>query len=94
MQVRAPTWFLKRLCPICEQGSCLLLVACPGCDRLAVRCDEAGCIFPDAHSVASQESRAPESATCPGCGMHLVSTFPAATDAQIRGAGFTVADYE
>ena len=31
VQVQDPRWHLKRQCPICEQGSSLLLVSCPNC---------------------------------------------------------------
>jgi hypothetical protein len=93
VHIRPPVWTLKKLCPVCGQGSCLVFVACPGCNHLAIECDEEGSIFlnPRDLSLASHE---PSTALCPGCSSHLVASFPVATDASIQAAGFTVTEYE
>jgi hypothetical protein len=94
VQAQAPTWTLKRSCPVCEQGSCLVFVACPECARLAIQCDEDGSVFLDPHDLSAYPSANPETSACLGCGKQLVAAFPPATDARIREDGFTVADYE
>ena len=94
MEVRPPVWTMKRLCPVCEQGSCLIFVACPGCDRLAIHCDEDGSIFLNPRDLAAAPSAEPTTVACPGCGKHLVTAFPPVTDSSIRAHGFTAAEYE
>ena len=94
MQFREPVWTMKRLCPVCEQASCLVFVACPECGRLAIQCDEEGSVFLDPRDVSSPASIDPGTATCPGCGKQLLTAFQPATDSMIRADGFTAADYE
>ena len=38
---------LVQPCPACQQGYTLTLLTCPGCARLHVACDEAGCVYAD-----------------------------------------------
>lgn len=93
VQVEAPKWFLKRRCPICEQGSSLLLVSCPVCGHLAVVCQEEGSFFAtpkEATLVVSAEL----SMKCPTCGKKKSSEFLPASDEAIRAAGLTPIDYE
>jgi hypothetical protein len=94
VQARPPVWTMTRLCPVCEQGTCLVFVVCPGCGRLAVHCDEEGSAFLDPRDVTSHSAMDPRGTKCPGCGEHLVADFTLATDTKIRAAGFTTAEYE
>lgn len=89
MEVNRPTWWLKRPCPVCDQGSALVLVACPGCGTVALHCGEEGSVFLD---VTDTEC-APQDSACRTCGQHRIAEFPDATDVQIQRAGLTVADY-
>ena len=90
MEVCRPIWCLKRPCPVCDQGSSLVLVSCPGCEALAVRCDEEGSEFMDPRSLVPATS----SSRCARCGEIPVSTFQVATDEQILAWGLTPAEYE
>jgi hypothetical protein len=92
MELRKPTWRLRALCPVCGQGSCLALLACPACDRLIVACEEEGTVFPDSRNVIVTVGHAPT--LCPGCGQRQLTEFVPATDVAIQSSGFTVADYE
>jgi hypothetical protein len=92
MEVDSPIWTMKRLCPECGQGSCLVFVACPACGHLAIRCDEEGAVFLDPRNLSLTADAT--SQTCPGCALHLVAGFPPASDASIRAHGFAVAEYE
>jgi len=93
VQVQDPKWFLKRPCPICEQGSSLLLVSCPNCSHLAVACQEEGTFFltpaKDTVVVSARLSMA-----CPTCGKKETSEFVPATDDVIRAAGLSIEEYE
>ena len=93
MQTREPTWYLKRLCPVCEQGTCLVLIACPTCARLAVQCEEEGTRFLDPHVLPTDVPVPPDDMPCP-CGNTILRDYVPATDQQILKAGFTAADYE
>ena len=93
MKVREPIWTMTRLCPVCEQGSCLAFVACPSCGQIAVQCEEEGSVFLDPRNLESQSSARPDSSRCPGCGGRPVSDFEPATDVAIRAAGFSTAEY-
>jgi hypothetical protein len=94
VQTREPTWYLKRLCPVCEQGACLVLIACPTCARLAVRCEEEGTLFLDPQLPTADAPVAPDDLACPCCGKTILRDYVPATDQQILKAGFTAADYE
>ena len=85
---------MKCLCPVCEQGSSLVFVACPACGWLALQCDEEGSVFLDPRERASRPTVDPRTAACPGCGKYLVTAFEPATDSRIRADGFTAADFE
>jgi len=93
VQVQVPKWFLKRVCPICEQGSSLLLVSCPSCSHLAVACQEEGTFFltADEDTVVSSAGL---SLACPTCGEKATSEFVPATDEVIRAAGLSTDEYE
>ena len=93
VQVQDPRWHLKRHCPICEQGSSLLLVSCPSCGHLAVRCEEEGTFFmtPEEDTVVVS---ARMSMACPTCSKKTTSEFVPATDEVIRAAGLSTDDFE
>ncbi len=89
MQIERPTWMLKALCPVCGQGSSLILLACPACSQLAVCCDEEGSYFRDSRDLVPVDKSSP----CLGCGKHSLVDFDIATDDQIQAAGLTPAEY-
>lgn len=93
VQIQDSRWHLKRNCPICEQGSSLLLVSCPSCDHLAVRCEEEGTFFmtPDEDTIVVSARISME---CPTCGKKTTSEFVPATDEVIRAAGLSTDDFE
>jgi endogenous inhibitor of DNA gyrase (YacG/DUF329 family) len=93
VQVQDPKWHLKRPCPICEQGSSLLLVSCPSCGHLAVTCEEEGTFFmtPEEDTVVVS---ARMSMACPTCSKKTTSEFVPATDKVIRAAGLSTDDFE
>ena len=85
---------MARLCPICEQGSSLAFVACPGCGWLIVRCEEEGTIFPNPRSIEGLRLGKPDVANCQGCGERPIAEFTYASDEAIRAGGFSPSDYE
>jgi len=89
MKARKTTWTLHTPCPACQQGSTLLLVACPGCAHLAAQCAEEGATFADVRVLVATAA----DTKCRGCGLYPVSGFALATDVQILAAGLTPADY-
>lgn len=92
MEVKAPVWTMTRPCPYCGQGGCLVFIACPQCEHLAIQCDEERTVFPDPHDLSTMIG--PSGAMCPTCKQQTVDDFEVATDIQIREAGFQVGDYE
>lgn len=51
MQIDNPTWCLRSPCPVCGQGSSLVLIACPKCGHVAVSCAEEGTFFSNPSQV-------------------------------------------
>jgi hypothetical protein len=92
MDVREPLWRLTGLCPVCEQGSCLVLLSCPLCSRLVVFCEEEAAVFLDPRNLA--KTSAVCSQRCPSCGETLLEQFVPATSAQIQALGLLPGDYE
>jgi endogenous inhibitor of DNA gyrase (YacG/DUF329 family) len=93
VRVVPPTWWMRRECPSCGQGSSLAFMSCPGCGRLIVVCQEEGTVFPEPRDLSVTAEGDFSSAICPGC-ERPVTDFAEATDAAIPSAGFTAADYE
>jgi predicted RNA-binding Zn-ribbon protein involved in translation (DUF1610 family) len=99
MQIDKPVYFLKKLCPICEQGSSLVLIACPECGHLAIECDEEGTFFPNPFKRSNimmkhGEGTKSVSDKCPTCGKTEIANFIRATAEQIQNAGFTEDEYD
>ena len=96
MDLNEPKWQLPGLCPFCEQGSCLTLVACPKCELVAVICDEAGCFFPDPHNLTKDNpsSTFDENVQCPKCMVVDIRSFVPARSEQILKAGFKQGQYK
>lgn len=90
MNIIPPIWKLRALCPVCEQGRCLVFVSCPRCSHLLLVCEEEGSVFGDPRTLEPQ-SFPP---CCPACGQMNADNFPPASDVAIRENGFTVVDYE
>jgi hypothetical protein len=87
---------LNRVCPVCEQGSSLLFLACPGCGTVVLACDEDGTLFPDPKQLKNQADYScdPWISTimkCPGCG--AVPEFRLASAEEIQKLGFEPKDY-
>lgn len=91
MNIIAPVWKLRRLCPVCEQGSCLAFVSCTRCSHLLLVCEEEGSVFGDPRALECHQSLSP---CCPVCGQTGADNFPPASDLVIRENGFTAADYK
>lgn len=95
MKVRNPTWWLRKRCPVCDQGSALVLVACPTCSSVAVVCAEGeGSAYMDPHLIAAELVVDPDVVRCRVCAQTLLCNFVHATSAQIRAALISVDDYE
>lgn len=52
MRIRPPEWGLRAVCPVCHQGSSVL-VACPNCEQVVVICEEEGTAFIDTRAVST-----------------------------------------
>lgn len=93
-QIQPPTWRMRGLCPVCEQGSSLAFMACPLCARLVILCEEEGSVFLDPKSLLPLPGVDGSNALCPGCRQRRIAEFAPASDVTIRAQGFTAADYE
>jgi hypothetical protein len=51
MNIIAPVWKLRGLCPVCEQGNCLAFVSCTRCGHLLIVCEEEGSVFGDPRAL-------------------------------------------
>lgn len=88
-----PVLSLKRTCPVCEQGSSLVLIVCPGCGHVAFECDEEGSVFPDARRI-SAEVAVGRDASCSSCGEVRLADFETASEGVILAAGFSLGEFE
>ena len=93
MEVGQPKWYLAQLCPICEQGSSLLLVRCPQCGHIAIECAEEGTFFPDPRALDSSSLFALASEMCPRCAQVPIHDFAVATSDEIQAAAFRKEEY-
>ena len=93
MRFEQPRWTLKQACPVCGQGSCLVLVVCSHCGRLAVSCDEEDSTFFDPKQIVVEAAETSD-ASCPGCGRHSAKMFEPATADRIRAEGLMPTEYE
>jgi hypothetical protein len=94
MYVTSPVWHLRKCCPVCEQGSSLILVACPLCSSISVICAEEGSAFLDPNATVVARAVDPDAVRCRGCTQTLLRDFVNATAAQIQTARIPVEDYE
>ncbi len=83
-------------CPICEQGSSLILLSCPNCYGLVAACDEDGSLYSDLQNIAQMNSSTCDvwlSATtsCPHC--KTISLFDHATSEQLINYGLRPSQY-
>jgi hypothetical protein len=91
VQIDAPTWTLKQLCPCCGQGSPVVL-ACRKCGSLAAECQELGTFFRGVSGDLKLLRHDPPA--CANCGALGSKSFAAATSSQIQSAGLTKEQYE
>ena len=87
MDIVKPIWYLKRICPCCEQGNPSLVV-CPNCNYLTAHCEETGNTFLDLKDLASGFSE-----ICPSCKEIKTEDFILASSEDILNAGLTKDDY-
>ena len=91
MQIDAPTWTLKQICPCCGQGGPAIL-ACRKCGSLAAECLEVSTFF---RGVAGDlRLLRLDSPKCASCGALGSESFAAATTSQIQSGGLTQEHYE
>lgn len=88
MQIDNPIWFLRQICPCCEQGFPAFVV-CPNCNFVTVQCVETGDTFSDAKELELVFVK-----LCPNCSKIETKNFVKATLDDIRNAGFTTENYE
>jgi hypothetical protein len=89
----APVWTLTAPCPICEQGTALVLVACPACSHVAVICDEEGSAFPSPRAIARDQTVDANAVGCPACSQGRLADFPTASADEIQAAGLRPGEY-
>ncbi len=96
MEARKPVWTLKRLCPICGQGSSLTLLACSDCEKVVVACEEEGTVFLNPQDLSQQQTAWSSFRSyvtdCSGCEQN--SEFRVATSDEAQRAGFQPGEYE
>jgi hypothetical protein len=91
MQLRQPAWELLTPCPVCDQPA-LVLIACPGCGAVALRCAEEGSAFPSSTALSADDA-VPDETVCAACGRVPLSEFVNATAPQILAAGVAKGEY-
>ena len=89
MRIDRPTWTLRESCPVCGQGACLVIQACPSCSRLAVCCGEEGTWFRGVRDLTAVSDRS----LCSQCSEHPLADFVRATDDQIQAGGLASEEY-
>ena len=67
VNVVTPIWYLSQPCPVCGQGSALVLVACPQCEHVAAECTEEESCFADARRLDANSQGDSPSLLCPAC---------------------------
>ena len=93
MEIQDPEWHLAQRCPFCDSASALLLVACPGCGHVGVRCDEDGSFYAEPLAVLASAME-PHTGVCPRCATVRTDAFRVAKDSEITAAGLGPGDYE
>lgn len=91
MEIRKPVWYLKKLCPECEQGDSLILVKCPQCGKILVQCDEELTVFLDYKNVSKKNIYSGK--LCPKCNKAKIDTFIPLDAEEIQSLGFSKEDY-
>ena len=56
MKITRHIIYLKKLCPVCQQGISLFPCYCPVCNCIIVICDEEGTIFTDINNIIEENS--------------------------------------
>lgn len=93
MQIDSPTWHLRESCPVCGQGTSLLLVKCWGCGEISIECTEEGSQFADARLIQPPERwRSEGSAKCPHC--DAMNALRPASAEEIQASGIVIGRYE
>lgn len=87
MDTVQPTWYLRRICPCCEQGYPSLVV-CPNCSYVTAHCEETGNTFLEVQDLARGFSE-----ICPSCKQTKTEDFRLAFSEDILKAGLTKNDY-
>jgi hypothetical protein len=91
--VDSPIWHLVTACPVCGQGSALVIVACPRCAHVSLVCDEEGSAFRDVRPLLTDLAVDPTHTQCPVCSSVPLCDFINASDSQVRGAGIGPDEY-
>jgi len=94
MNVTSPVWHLRKPCPICQQGSSLVLVACPSCSSISVICAEEGSAFLNPNATEAARAVDPNAVRCRVCTQSWLRDFVNATAEQIQTAQIAIEDYE
>jgi uncharacterized Zn-finger protein len=84
-----PSWFLKQVCPYCEQGSSLSFNTCEECKSVVLICIEEGSLFPNPNDLL--EIQAGEDNNCPYC--QKLDSFRLSTSHEIQSLGFKPGEY-
>lgn len=88
MQIENPTWYIKQICPDCDQGFPAFVI-CPNCGFLTVRCEETGDTFVNPKMLEKGFVD-----LCPNCNIINTADFHLAGHEDILRGGFTKQDYE
>lgn len=85
MYIQDPISFLKKLCPICKQGSCLVLIKCSKCNTILVQCDEELSVFKDFKEISDKNIYT--STQCPNCSSVNIDDFVTLNIEEIKKLG-------
>lgn len=88
MDIGKPTWYLKQICPCCEQGYPSLVV-CPNCRYVTAHFEETGDTFLEVQNLDRGFTT-----ICPLCEQIKTESFGLASSEDILKAGLTKEDYQ
>lgn len=93
MEINSPTWHLKQSCPVCNQGSSLVLVKCPACGYVITECSEEGTQF-DNFKIFDKDHIISTGFDCPGCKQAKTTDFIILSGEEYKNIGLTIDEYE
>lgn len=98
MKITRHIIYLKKLCPVCQQGMSLFPCYCPICNCIIVICDEEGTIFTDINNIIEENTLDQlfpydKEVMCPSCGKVPLVKFKDIEKENILKLGFHESEF-